>query len=90
MTEEVKALFDGIKTMVFAFPDGSVVTSRVTLNPDILAKHGFSDVDGFVDLDVGKPIPQYMFEHLAGIDDEKNIKLSEIHVLFNLGGKVSW
>ena len=90
MKEEVKALFDGICTIAFQFPDGSVVTSHVTTNPEILEDLGLQDLDGLVDLDERKIIPDYMFDYVAGIATDEDITLSSIQELFNQGGKVSW
>ena len=84
MKEEVKALFDGICTIAFQFPDGSVVTSHVTTNPEILEDRGLQD------LDERKIIPDYMFDYVAGIATDEDITLSSIQELFNQGGKVSW
>lgn len=91
MTQDLDRLFSKECIAVFEFEDGSLVTSRVTLNPNILSNYGFQNLDGLVDLDLGVVIPKYMFEYLVGFEDLDSSNLTNpFYNFFNLGGKVSW
>ncbi len=83
-------LMNEICVIAFQFDDGSVVTSRTTLNPQILQEQGLQDLDGLVDLDERKIIPEYMFAYYVGVEHEGSLELSPIQEPFNQGGKVSW
>ncbi|MEG2262754.1 MAG: hypothetical protein RSC43_00320 [Clostridia bacterium] len=90
MDISINKLFKGICTLVFVFDDGSTVKSTATLNKGILAQYGVSELDGVIDLDLRKPIPVYMFDHIESIVEGTSVELSPIDAMFNLGGKVSW
>ena len=88
--EMIRALFEGTCVLTFAFPDGSLVESVATLNQDTLEMHGLGQLDGIIDLQERRPIPEYMFEMLTGIrkGDEKH--LSRLDQFFEIGGKIGW
>lgn len=90
MKSQLGILFEGIATIIFKFPDGTTLRVTTTLKPDTLASYGVQDIDGIVDLDTLKVIPDSYFELEFEIYRGVVPLSSELDAKFNLGGKVSW
>lgn len=84
-------LFSRVCKVIFTFDDGSTILCETTLNPEILASKGFSDINGFIDLSSGRIMPEDIFDHKFKIlaESEEDPR-SELDKIFDVGGKVHW
>lgn len=80
-------LFDKICTLVFDI-NGSMLQCHATLNQRILKNRGYDGIDGIVDLDTGKIIPEYLFDYLSELVDGEVNRIGPLDALFQAGGKL--
>lgn len=90
MNSKLVPLFEGICTIIFYFADGTSLRVTTTLNPDILTSYGAQHLDGIVDLDTLKIIPDNYFDLTFEIIPGIVALTSELDTLLNNGGKVAW
>lgn len=90
MQDKINLLFKGICTLLFKFSDDSVIKTTSTLNKEILTFRGVAELDGIVDLETNKLIPNELFDHLDSIVEGTAVELHPLDAMFQQGGKVSW
>lgn len=88
---DIKGLFEGVCTLTFEYEDGSRVTSLTSLNPEILVQYGVASLDGIVDLEIRRPIPQEVLGRTVRMEPRVTEgQVSALDKLVGQGGKTGW
>ena len=87
---DINSLFDRKMIIVFRLPDYSCLQCVTTLNPTLLKELGLDHIDGLVDLQTRRIIPEDMFTYSFELYEEGNYQLPSLDSLFQEGGKTHW
>ena len=84
-------LAEGIKVMVFKYPDGSEVKYATTTNKELLEGMGFNNKEGLIDLSTGEAIPNSILKYFNRLEDTAEIKYrNPLDAIFDKGAKIKW